>query len=236
MELKNKRLLDLKIQEQKGRICQLQKDLEHKLKERNTNKEMQAINYENELIMMLKQENQELKFMIKEKEEIIAEFQRIADLASKKIGEVLKINECLMKENKKLREKLEKMRKNKEEMKKYNEVMLQNNLKIRNDKEILKENNEIHNDNKITNNVLLFNSLMRDNETKNDHCLKHNAHLNTDLDKLGSISDSVYCNSCCNFALNNRAKCFYPSSEYNVMEYFKKFLLNIYSEFKYHFH
>ena len=42
--------------------------------------------------MILRQENQELKFMIKEKEEIIAEFQRIAELASKKIEEVLKIN------------------------------------------------------------------------------------------------------------------------------------------------
>ena len=37
--------------------------------------------------MVLKQENQELKFMIKEKEEIIAEFQHIAELASKKIEE-----------------------------------------------------------------------------------------------------------------------------------------------------
>ena len=219
MELNNKCLLDLKIQEQKGRINQLQKDIEQKQKEKFVKKEIQTIDYENELIMMLKQENQELKFMIKEKEEIIAEFQRIAELASKKIGEVLKINECLMKENKKLREKFEKMRTNKEKMKQYNEVMLQNDLKIKNDKEILQGNNAINNnknDNKITDNVLLFNSLMRDNEIKKDYNLQHNTKLNTELDKLDNKSDFVYCNSCCNFALNNRAKCFYPSSEYNV--------------------
>ena len=73
MELNNKCLLDLKIQEQKGRINQLQKDIEQKQKEKFVKKEIQTIDYENELIMMLKQENQELKFMIKEKEEIIAE-------------------------------------------------------------------------------------------------------------------------------------------------------------------
>ena len=219
MELNNKCLLDLKIQEQKGKISQLRKDLEQKHKEKYIKKEIQTIDYENELIMVLKQENQELKFMIKEKEEIIAEFQHIAELASKKIEEVLKINEFLMKENKKLREEFEKIRINKEEMKKYNDVMLQNNLKIKNDKEIVKENNEINNiksNNKIINNVLLFNALMRDNEIYKDCNLKHNTQLNTDLNKLDNKSNFVYCNSCCNFALNNRAKCFYPSSEYNV--------------------
>jgi hypothetical protein len=219
MELNNKCLLDLKIKEQKGKINQLRKDLEQKHKENYITKEMQAIDYENQLIMILRQENQELKFMIKEKEEIIAEFQRIAELASKKIEEVLKINDSLMKENKKLREEFEKMRISKEEMKKYNDVMLQNNLKIKNNKEIAKENNEINNnksDNKITNNVLLFNSLMRDNEINKDCCLKHTTQLNTDLNKLDNKFNFVYCNSCCNFALNNRSKCFYPSSEYNV--------------------
>jgi hypothetical protein len=219
MELNNKCLLDLKIKEQKGKINQLRKDLEQKHKENYIKKEMQAVDYENELIMILRQENQELKFMIKEKEEIIAEFQRIAELASKKIEEVLKINDSLMKENKKLREEFEKMRISKEEMKKYNDVMLQNNLKIKNNKEIAKENNEINNnksDNKITNNVLLFNSLMRDNEINKDCCLKHTTQLNTDLNKLDNKFNFVYCNSCCNFALNNRSKCFYPSSEYNV--------------------
>ena len=219
MELNNKCLLDLKIQEQKGKISQLRKDLKQKHKEKYLKKEIQTIDYENELIMLLKQENQELKFMIKEKEEIIAEFQRIAELASKKIEEVLKINECLMKENKKFREEFEKMRISKEEMKKYNEIMLQNNLNIKKNKEILKENNEINNiksDTKITNNVLLVNSLIRDNEIKKDCNLKHNTQLNIDLNKIDNKSNFVYCNSCCNFALNNRAKCFYPSSEYNV--------------------
>ena len=50
MELNNKCLLDLKIQEQKGKISQLRKDLEQKHKEKYIKKEIQTIDYENEVI------------------------------------------------------------------------------------------------------------------------------------------------------------------------------------------
>ena len=119
MNGKNRCSLEIQIQEQQEKIFQLKQTLlqiqnEQPIKHKGNNDNHC---YRDELIIFLKNENQALKYMLKENEIIIAEFQHLAEQTNRKIEEIFKINESLSKDNKKLKAELEKCKPSHEEIK-----------------------------------------------------------------------------------------------------------------------
>lgn len=226
MNGKNRCSLEIQIQEQQEKIFQLKQALlkiqnEQPIKHQGNNDNHC---YRDKLIIFLKNENQALKYMLKENEIIIAEFQHLAEQTNRKIEEILRINESLSKDNKKLKAELDKCKPSQEEIKLnfeqlqklYSKPLTAQNKDI---KIIPREHNDVQKKfkkNESTNNLFNIYTQSRNPELQMKIFTKNDKQPNFDLYNLNNTPNFIHSNSCSNLSLNNHLKCVPPNNQYNI--------------------